>query len=112
MCHKAFDVMQSDIEKDVEQLIDIGITRILTSGRAKYPNIIEGATVIGKLNDKYGDKIQFLPGGGIRIDNVQDVYKICGTNQAHMTSKKTHQGDYTGLDEEQLIKLLSEIDKI
>lgn len=112
ICHKAFDVMTSDINKDVEKLIEFGITRVLTSGRAVYPDIISGSKVINELNKKYGDKIQFLPGGGIRIENVKDVYNICGTNQAHMTSKKTYKGDYLGLDEDQLQKILEKIREI
>ena len=112
VCHKAFDVMTGDISKDVEKLISFGITRVLTSGRAVYPDILGGAKVIGELNKKYGDKIEFLPGGGIRIENVKDVYKLCGTNQAHMTSKKKYDGDYTGLDEEQLQGLLNMIKEI
>ena len=109
---KVFDVMASDINKDVEKLISYGITRVLTSGRAVYPDIIGGAKVINELNNKYGDKIQFLPGGGIRIENVKDVYNICNTHQAHMTSKKTYDGEYIGLDEEQLQKLLDKIKEL
>ena len=112
ICHKAFDVMTSNIEKDIEKLIEFGIDRILTSGRAIYPDIIGGSKIIGELNKKYGNKIEFLPGGGIRIDNVKDVYTICNTNQAHMTSKKTHNGDYIGLDEDQLQKLLEKIKEL
>lgn len=112
ICHKAFDEMTTDINKDVEKLISFNITRVLTSGREKYPNIIEGSKVISELNRKYGDKLEFLPGGGVRIDNVKDVYQICGTHQAHMTSKKQYDGDYIGLDEEQLKQLLEKIREI
>lgn len=112
ICHKAFDVMKTDINKDVEKLIEFGIDRVLTSGRAVYPNIIEGARIIGKLNAQYGDKIQFLPGGGIRIDNIKDVYTICNTNQAHMTSKMNCDGDYICLDENQLKQLLEKIKEL
>lgn len=112
VCHKAFDTMTSDINTDIEKLISYGITRVLTSGRAVYPDIIGGAKIIGELNKKYGDKIEFLPGGGIRIENVKDVYTTCGTNQAHMTSKMKYDGDYTGLDEKQLIQLLDKIKEL
>lgn len=112
ICHKAFDVMTSNIEKDVEQLISFGIDRVLTSGRAVYPDIIGGCKIIASLNEKYGDKIEFLPGGGIRIENVKEVYNTCKSNQAHMTSKKKCNGDYIGLDEDQLIKLLEQIEQI
>ena len=112
VCHKAFDDMKSDIYQDVEKLISFGIDRLLTSARAIYPDIITGAKVIGELNKKYGNQIELLPGGGIRIENVIDVYNICNTKQAHMTSKKTYDGNYIGLDEDQLIKLIEQIKKI
>lgn len=112
ICHKAFDEMTNDIEKDVEKLISYNITRVLTSGRIPYPDILTGSKIIADLNNKYKNKIEFLPGGGVRIDNVKEVYTICGTNQAHMTSKKTKDGNYIGLDEEQLIQLIEKIKEL
>lgn len=112
VCHKAFDELKSSIEKDTETLINLGFTRVLTSGRIAYPDILTGAKIIGELQAKYGDKIELLPGGGVRIDNIQDVYKLANTGQAHMTSKKTYAGNYIGLDEEQLIQLLDKIREI
>ena len=107
--HKAFDDMTSNIEEDVLKAISFGINRILTAGRSVYPNIIEGCKVINSLNKKYGSQIELLPGGGIRIDNVKDVYNTCLTGQAHMTSKKNGINGNICLDEDQLVKIIEKI---
>lgn len=102
--HKAFDEL-GDIDEGCKILNDLKIDRILTSGKSIYPNILEGCKKIYDLHTKYPN-IQFLPGGGVRTENIKDVLDICKTNQIHMTSKKTYEGNYVGLDENQLIKLL------
>jgi len=106
--HKAFDEIE-DLDEACQQLIHCGVNRILTSGRAVYPDILKGCQTIRKLNECYGESLQFLPGGGVRIENIQDVIKTANTGQVHMTAKKTYPGGYIGLDEEQLIKMLKEI---
>ena len=106
--HKAFDEI-SDLNLACKQLIDCKIDRILTSGKAIYPDILEGCERIKLLNDEYKDSIQFLPGGGVRVDNIVDVLKVSGCNQIHMSSKKQYPQGYIGLDENQLIELLDKI---
>ena len=106
--HKAFDEID-DLEEATQILIGCGIDRILTAGRAIYPEILEGCERIAELNEKYRDKIQFLPGGGVRIENVQDVLRISGCSQVHMTSKKQSEGNYVCFDERQFEKILEQI---
>lgn len=109
--HKAFDETD-DLEESTRILIDLGIDRILTSGRAVYPDILEGCRRINALQEKYGDKIELLPGGGVRVENIKDVITTANTHQVHMTSKKTYDGNYIGLDETQLINLLDKVREI
>ena len=106
--HKAFDVLD-DQKKGIEILIDCGIDRILTSGKAEYPDILEGCKRINKLHNVYGDKIQLLPGGGVRVHNIKDVVTTCKTGQVHMTSKMQHPGNYLMLDTKQLEELLDQL---
>lgn len=105
--HKAFDEVK-DIDKSTKLLNDLHIDRILTSGQAIYPDILKGCETINRLSKQYPG-ITFLPGGGVRINNIQDVLKTADTKQIHMTSKKTYDGNYIGLDEEQLKELLKQI---
>ena len=105
--HKASDV-SDNIDKTVETLSKLGINRILTSGKAVYPDILAGCQKINELAKKYPN-VEFLPGGGVRINNIKDVVSTCQTGQVHMTSKKQYDGEYIGLDEEQLVQLLDQL---
>lgn len=105
--HKASDV-STNLDETVETLAKLGIDRILTSGKAVYPDILAGCPKIAELHAKYPN-ITFLPGGGVRINNIADVLKISQAGQVHMTSKKKYDGDYVALDEEQLQQMLEEI---
>ena len=106
--HKAFDEID-DLDSAIQTLIDLKVDRILTSGKAIYPDILHGCKTIKKLNDKYSSQIELLPGGGVRIENIVDVIRTSGSNQIHMTSKKQDSKGYTCLDETQLQILLDKI---
>ena len=107
--HKAFDETD-DLDRSVKDLITCGIDRILTSGKAVYPDILKGCEVLHDLHEKYHDQISLLPGGGVRIENIQDVLRISGCGQVHMTSKKQSEGGYLELDEVQLQEMLKKIE--
>jgi len=106
--HKAFDETP-DLESSIQALIECGIDRILTSGAAIYPDILEGCKRIYDLQDRYGKQISLLPGGGVRIDNIREVLSISHCGQVHMTSKMKDPGDYLRLDEKQLQEMLKRI---
>lgn len=79
--HRAFDVVPDPFAA-LEQLIDIGVTRILTSGQEC--SCYNGAELLRKLINKAAGRMQILPGGGIDIFNLCDVVERTGTNQIHM----------------------------
>ena len=106
--HKAFDETP-DPEEAIQVLIGCGADRILSSGQAVYPDILAGCRRLHDLHERYHDQIQLLPGGGVRVENIQDVIRISGCGQVHMTSKKTHEGAYLCLDEQQLQRMLKQI---
>ena len=56
--HRAFDVIPEPF-KALEQLIELGFTRILTSGQQR--SVPEGIELIKKLIAQAGDKIEILP---------------------------------------------------
>jgi len=66
--HRAFDEM-NDKEDAVQAIIKCGFQRILTSG--KPGKAIEHFELIKKLQEKYTDQVNIMPGGGIRSTNVQ-----------------------------------------
>ena len=59
--HRAFDVTPNPF-KALEQLVDLGITRVLTSGQKD--TVPEGVELIAELMERAGKRIEILPGGG------------------------------------------------
>jgi copper homeostasis protein len=84
--HRAFDVTPDPFEA-LEQLVDLGITRVLTSGQKD--SAPEGAELIKKLIERAGDRIEILPGGGIQLWNVREMVERTGCQQVHLTAWKT-----------------------
>jgi copper homeostasis protein len=78
--HRAFD-FAINMPDALEQLIDLGVTRVLTSGGA--PTALEGAEVIAALVDQAGGRISVVAGGGIREHNVSDVIRRTGVREVH-----------------------------
>ncbi|MEJ2703255.1 MAG: copper homeostasis protein CutC [Sedimentisphaerales bacterium] len=81
--HRAFDVTPDPFEA-LEQLIELGLTRILTSGQER--TVAEGAELIRKLIVQARGRIEILPGGGIRPHNVRLIVEQTGANQVHLSA--------------------------
>ena len=64
--HRAFD-MSKDLFQSLEDLIDLGVDRILTSGGE--PTVMEGIVNLEKLVQAAGDRIIIMPGCGITESN-------------------------------------------
>lgn len=79
--HRAFDVTPDPFEA-LETLIELGYDRVLTSGQKN--SCVESAPTIKKLIEQAAGRIEVLPGGGIRPDNVAEVVRLTGTDKVHM----------------------------
>lgn len=79
--HRAFDVVR-DPETALEQLIDLGFTRVLTSGRSA--RVMQGLDEIRRTIEQADGRIEVLPGGGIRAENVAEVVRATGADQVHL----------------------------
>lgn len=86
--HRAIDVSE-DIETTMQQLISMNIDRVLTSGG--HTDAYKGRFILQTLNEKYGDKIEILPGGGIDKNNIQELLEVSGLKQVHGSFKHTVQ---------------------
>ncbi|MCK4570248.1 MAG: copper homeostasis protein CutC [Bacteroidales bacterium] len=81
-CHRAFD-MSIDKFKALEDLIDLGVDRILTSGgKNKAP---EGTGLISDLIEKAAGRITIMPGSGVNEDTIINVKKETGATEFHVT---------------------------
>jgi copper homeostasis protein len=78
--HRAFD-LTVDSERALEQLVDLGVDRILTSGGA--PTALEGADNLARLVEQSEGRIAVVAGGGIREDNVEDVVARSRAQEIH-----------------------------
>ena len=68
--HRAFDVVQ-DPMKALEVIIELGCTRILTSGQKT--NCIDGKELIFELQKVAGDRITIMAGAGINADSIDAI---------------------------------------
>jgi copper homeostasis protein len=81
--HRAFDVTQ-DPFRALEELIELGITRVLTSGQKNAAP--QGADLTRRLIERADGRIEVLPGAGITLDNVRQLVASTGCTQIHMTA--------------------------
>jgi copper homeostasis protein len=79
--HRAFDVVANRTEA-LEQVIDLGASRVLTSGGAA--TALEGTSAIAMLVDQAGERISIIAGGTIRDHNVRDVIARTGVREVHV----------------------------
>lgn len=84
--HRAIDVTPDPFVA-LEQLIDLGFTRVLTSGQ--QPSVPEGLDLIQRLVERAGDRITVMPGGGIRPHAVADVIAKTGCKEMHVAAWKS-----------------------
>ncbi len=82
--HRAFDVCREPFTA-LEQLIDLGCDRILTSGQ--QPNAIQGIPLIKELISRAGERIIIMPGCGVREDNISFIEAETGAKEFHTSAR-------------------------
>jgi len=104
--HRAFDEI-ADLHQALEEVIQTGAKRILTSGGAK--SALEGAALLGELIEAAGERIVIVPGAGISGANIAEVALRTRAKEFHSgLSAALPYGskDYTKFEEE--VRKLSE----
>ena len=81
--HRAFDAI-SDYEKAVEDVISCGFSTILTSGT--FPNVMEGKEVLKQLVNQAKNRIEIMPGGGLRSTNISEINEMVDANWYHSSA--------------------------
>lgn len=87
--HKAIDEVK-DYHHSIEQLIQIKVDRLLTSGQ--QPNAQLGLPALRSIQQKYGKQIQILPCGGLRPHQYQTILDSLQTPYFHSACKKMLNG--------------------
>lgn len=78
--HRAFDRCLDPFAA-IEQLIEIGCERILTSGQ--QPAAPDGVELIAQLNKAADERIIIMPGSGVRKENIKMLAKKTGCMEFH-----------------------------
>jgi copper homeostasis protein len=78
--HRAFDRC-NDPYKALEELIEIGCQRILTSGQK--PAAPDGVELIAELIKIANERIIIMPGSGVRKDNIRSLAEKTGAVEFH-----------------------------
>ncbi|WP_442592160.1 copper homeostasis protein CutC [Pedobacter sp. AW31-3R] len=82
--HRAFD-MTSNLEEALEDVIELGAVRILTSGGKA--SAIEGAAVIERLIRQAGNRITIMPGAGVNAQNIAALISQTGAKEFHASAR-------------------------
>ncbi len=101
--HRAFDRCPEPL-KALEQIIDCGCARILTSGCK--PTAMEGADMLKQLVQQANGRIKILAGSGVTPENAAALRKKTGAPEIHGSCKITRPDGAWETDAEQVKKLL------
>ena len=81
--HRAFDEIL-DYEKALENVISCGFSTLLTSGT--FPNVMEGKYVLKQLVIQAKNRIEIMPGGGLRSTNISELNEMVKANWYHSSA--------------------------
>ena len=84
--HRAMDVVP-DWKRALDQLIALGVTRVLTSGQRS--DVFFALDTIREMIGYADGAIEILPGAGITLENVEKVAAVTGCTQVHLARHKT-----------------------
>jgi len=82
--HRAFD-MCADFFQALEELIELGFARILTSGSEN--TAVAGVDLITQLIKLANNRISIMPGSGINEQNLEMLLQNTGAGEFHASAK-------------------------
>lgn len=85
--HRAFDRVRDPLAA-LEEIIDLGCTRILTSGLR--PDVESGKDMLKTLVDAAADRITIMPGSGVRSTNIVELAQHTGARAFHSSARTVH----------------------
>ncbi|MDW6005342.1 copper homeostasis protein CutC [Vibrio mangrovi] len=84
--HRAFDWVE-DPSSSLEQLIDLGCHRVLTSGL--QATAVAGIACLHNLVQQAGNRIIVMPGCGVNPANARQIIESTGATEIHLSGKKS-----------------------
>ena len=82
--NRAFDMTRDPFEA-LNNLIELGIERVLTSGHEI--NVDEGIETLKKLVERSENKIIIMPGGGVNENNAAKIVNRCNVKEIHGSAR-------------------------
>jgi len=82
-CHRAFD-MTRDPFQTLEDCIEVGFDRILTSGHQL--TALLGTPLIAELVKRANDRIAIMPGSGVNEEAVEKIVSETHVNEIHFSA--------------------------
>jgi copper homeostasis protein len=82
-CHRAFDMTRDPFEA-LEDCIEVGFNRILTSGQ--QPQAIKGIDLIAELIKKANGRIAIMPGSGVNENTVEEIVSKTKATEIHFSA--------------------------
>ena len=86
--HRAFDMCR-DPGKGLEELIGLGVNRVLTSGQESTS--LEGLELLAALQKQAAGRIIVMPGGGITPRNIKKIVAGTGVSEVHLSARRSVQ---------------------
>ncbi|OHX65016.1 copper homeostasis protein CutC [Flammeovirga pacifica] len=83
--HRAFD-MTKDTKISLENLIQLGVDRVLTSGQKMTAP--EGMETLKALVDQADGRIEIMAGSGVLPTNVKEIVEKTGVSAVHSSASK------------------------
>ncbi len=93
VCHRAIDFTKNPFEA-LEQLIKIGVRRVLTSGQTE--TAFDGRFHLKKMMEHAAGRIEIMPGSGINASNIAEIRRVTGATQFHFTGKERAANEKSG----------------
>ena len=84
--HRAFDVCRDPFEA-MEQIIGLGIDRILTSGQETTAE--QGIPLLRRLVQQAAGRIIIMPGCGVNARNIGKIEAETGATEFHLSARST-----------------------
>jgi copper homeostasis protein len=82
-CHRAFDMTRDPFEA-LEDCIEVGFERILTSGHRT--KAMEGIELLGELVERAKHRIIVMPGSGINEENIEELSRRTHATEYHFSA--------------------------
>ncbi|WP_024819857.1 copper homeostasis protein CutC [Arthrobacter sp. 31Y] len=83
--HRAIDQSRDPLES-LERLLELGFTRVLTSGHAATAGA--GLSTLTAMAARAGNALQIMAGGGLTLDDIPAMHRA-GLSAVHLSAKKT-----------------------